>query len=384
MTPVSDSQDRACMRQALALAALPEGTTSPNPRVGCLLVRDGEVVGRGYHLAPGGPHAEVLAVREAGRRARGATLYVNLEPCAHLGRTPPCAELIVRSGVRRVVAALRDPNPIVDGRGIEILREAGIRVDLGLLAEEAERLNEPFLHWHRRFRPWVTLKAALSADGQLSAAGGVSRWITSEPARRFAHRLRLRADAVLVGAGTVRRDDPRLSVRLPGVRCAPRRVVLSAALDLDLSARLFEEAGAGPPPLIYTSEEASPARVERLAERADVVVAGRAGAGLDLGGVLKDLAGRQVQSLLVEGGGTTFAAFMAAGLADAVALFHSPKLIGARDATPFLDGPAVAEPGRAPRFERRNVLSLGDDILVLGRLVGGARDGAGDEPCSPV
>jgi len=380
MEPSWHERDRACMAQALALAALPEGTTSPNPRVGCLLIRDGEIVGRGYHLAPGGPHAEVVALREAGERARGATLYVNLEPCAHQGRTPPCVDRIVHSGVRRVVAALRDPNPMVDGRGISILRAAGIQVDLGLLASAAERLNEPFLHWHRRARPLVTLKAALSADGQLAAAHGRSRWISSDAARRFAHRLRLRADAVLVGAGTVRADDPRLTVRLPGVRGAARRVVLSTSLDLDPAAQLFRAAGGDPPTLLYTVENAPARRAARLAGRAEIVEVGRRGGELDLRAVLQNLAEREVQSVLVEGGGATFAAFLAAGLADALALFQSPKLIGARGATPFLDGPAVAEPALAPRLERRTLLCLGEDILVMGRVV---RNEEGEAPCSP-
>jgi len=384
MAQVHDPADRAFMEQALALAALVEGSTSPNPRVGCLLVRQGEVVGRGYHVEPGGPHAEVVAVRQAGERARGATLYVNLEPCAHVGRTPPCADLLVRAGVSRVVAALRDPNPMVNGRGIEILRQAGLRVEVGLMAAAAERINEPFLHWHRHGRPWVTLKAALSADGQLSAARGVSRWITSDAARRFAHRLRLRADAVLVGAGTLRRDDPRLTVRLPGVRCPARRVVLSSTLDLPSAARIFERGEDLPLPLVYTSEEAPAERISRFAERAEVVVVGGGRTGLDLGAVLHDLGRRQVQSLLVEGGGATFASLMAARLADGLALFQAPKLIGARGATPFLDGPAAADPARAVTFERRGLLSLGDDILVLGRLVWGGPEGAGEATCSPA
>ena len=178
------------MAQALALAALADGTTSPNPRVGCLLVRDGRVVGRGFHRAAGGPHAEVIAIEEAGDLARGATMYVSLEPCAHHGRTPPCAELLVERGVGRVVVAMRDPNPLVDGRGLDRLREAGIAVEPGVLEREAQRLNEAFVHWHLRARPLVTLKAALSADGLLSADAGCSQWITGPAARRFAHRLR--------------------------------------------------------------------------------------------------------------------------------------------------------------------------------------------------
>lgn len=371
------------MEQALALAALVEGSTSPNPRVGCLLARDGEIVGRGYHLEAGGPHAEVLALREAGERARGGTLYVNLEPCAHEGRTPPCADLIVRSGVRRVVTALRDPNPMVNGRGIEILRAAGLRVDVGLMAREAERLNAPFLHWHRHSRPWVTLKAALSADGQLSAAGGVSQWITSDPARRFAHRLRLRSDAVLVGAGTVRRDDPRLTVRLRGVTRPVRRVVLSATLELPPGARIFERDGDTPRPLVFTSADAPRERLALLGERAEIVLVERRGAGLDLRALLRSLGQREIQSLLVEGGGATFASFLSEGLADALALFQAPRLIGARGATPFLDSGAVADPARAPRFERRGLLCLGDDMLVLGHLARDVAEGAGEKPCSP-
>jgi diaminohydroxyphosphoribosylaminopyrimidine deaminase/5-amino-6-(5-phosphoribosylamino)uracil reductase len=355
------------MAQALALAALGEGLTSPNPRVGCILVRDGCVVGKGYHRTPGSPHAEALAIADAGDEARGATLYVNLEPCAHQGRTPPCADLIIRSGIARVVASMGDPNPLVDGKGFSALREAGIEVDTGLLGDEARKLNEPFLHLHRWCRPLVTLKAALSLDGRLAAAGGASQWITDEPARRFAHRMRLRHDALLVGAGTVRRDDPQLTVRLAKSRPPRRRIVLSAGLDLDPSSAIFDDDGrGGAPTRIYTSDEASSGLGRRLAGRAEIVPVGMKTRQLDLEAVLLDLAALGVQSLLVEGGGRTFAAFVRAGLADRGALFFSNKLLGDENSTPLMAGPAVSEPDLSWRLEERELLPLGKDFLLLG------------------
>lgn len=359
-----NSEDRRWLSQTLALAAHGEGATSPNPRVGCLLVRAGQVVGRGYHRALGRSHAEAVAIAEAGERARGATLYVNLEPCAHHGRTPPCADLIAGSGVQRVVASMQDPNPMVNGMGFARLRDAGIAVETGLLAREAEALNEQFFHWHSHRMPLVTLKAALSLDGKLSADAGNSRWITGEPARRFAHRLRLRHDAVLVGAGTVRHDDPRLTVRLPGVNAPRRRVVLSAGLQIDPGSALFDADGA-PATRVYTAVQGGRSR---FAGRAEVVTVARREGELDLEQVLADLAEQGVQSLLVEGGGLTFASFLNQRLAHRGAFFYSGKILGNSGATPLLPGPAVAEPSAGWRFRRERLLPLGDEILMLGRF----------------
>jgi len=362
--------ERAFMEQALALAVLGEGSTTPNPRVGCVLVRAGRVVGRGYHHAAGTCHAEALAVREAGARARGATLYVNLEPCAHHGRTPPCADLLVESGIRRVVASLIDPNPQVNGRGAKRLADAGVAVEIGLLAEQARRVNEPFLHWHGTGRPLVTLKAAASLDGMLSAAGGSSRWITGEAARRFAHRLRLRHDAILVGAGTVRRDDPSLTVRLKGVDATRRRVVLAPHLKLSARARVFERASDDPvPPLIYACHEGPSG--EELAGRAEIVRVGSLAGCLSLREVLADLGSRGIQSVLVEGGGRTLAGFLAAGLADRAAVFFAPSLFGGRGGTPMLAGTTVDSPEHAIRIDPRETIALGQDLLVLGAIVPG-------------
>jgi len=364
----NEADDRRWMEQALALAALGEGATSPNPRVGCLLVREGRVVGSGYHRAYGAPHAEAVALERAGELARGSTAYVNLEPCAHEGHTPPCAGLLAGQGVERVVAALRDPNPLVDGRGLARLRDAGVRVETGLLADEARTLNEPFLHRHTKGRPLVTIKAATSLDGLLSADAGASRWISGAAARRFAHRLRFGHDAVLVGARTARRDDPRLTVRLNGASRDPVRVVLAPGLDLDPEARLFRNDGGIAGPRIYCGSEAGADREHGLSDRATVVRVGFSAAGLDLRRVLSDLLELGVQSVLVEGGARTIGAFVAAGLADRVALFQTNRLLGARGATPLVDLESVSEPALGWRLDHVRQLSLGEDRLLLGRL----------------
>ncbi len=369
--PGDPARARAFMEQALALAALGEGTTSPNPRVGCVLVRGSRPVGWGYHEAAGKCHAEARAVAMAGSRARGATLYVNLEPCAHHGRTPPCTDLLIAHGVRRVVASIPDPNPQVDGLGFRKLREAGVAVEVGLLAEQARLLNEPFLHWHATGRPLVTLKAAASLDGMLSAAGGSSRWITGEVARRVAHRLRFRHDAILVGAGTVRRDDPSLTVRLPGIEAPRQRVVLAPGLDLRPDARVLARprGAGGAPTRVYTAREVSSAARSRLAGRAEIVRVEAPGGRLDLTRVLADLSRIGVQSVLVEGGARTLAGFLDAGLADRAALFLAPILLGARGGTPMLDLRTLASPGLAWRIDTRHLVPLSGDLLVLGRIV---------------
>jgi len=346
------------MEQALALAVLGEGKTHPNPMVGAIVLDNGEPVGVGFHRAAGERHAECVALAAAGDRARGATLVVSLEPCAHHGRTPPCMDAIRAAGIRRVVVATGDPNPLVNGRGIAALREAGIEVEAGLLEDEARRLNAPFLSWHERGRPWVTLKAAMSWDGQIAAEGGSSTWVTGDLARRHAHRLRLTHDAVLVGAGTVRRDDPRLTVRLDGSETARRVVVLSASLDLPPTAKIF--AGR---PRVYTARAAE----GPLAAAADVVQVPAASDGLDLHAVLRDLAREGVQSVLVEGGGRTHAAFLSAGLADEVALFVAPRLFGAIGGTPLLAGPVASSPDGAWALRAVRTIGIGPDLLVTAR-----------------
>lgn len=366
----------AHLRAALALAARGRGTTSPNPMVGALVVRAGRVVGSGFHRSPGEPHAEVRALRGAGTLAHRATLYVNLEPCAHHGRTPPCVDAILHSGVRRVVASMKDPNPLVRGRGFSALRRAGVQVECGLLGQEARALNEAYIHHVCTGRPFVVLKAGTSLDGKIATAGGCSRWITSPPARRAAHDLRWEFDAVLVGVDTVLSDDPQLAARL-GARERLRflRVVLDAELRTPLRSRLVRGARQRPL-LIYTGREASPSR-EKALHSAGVAIrrlpcrAGR----VRVGSVLRDLGRREIRSVLVEGGGEVHASFLAGGYADKMVLFVAPILLGGRSAVPLVGGHGVSRPSLAPRLENLALERCGPDLRITGYPVPGGKKG---------
>jgi diaminohydroxyphosphoribosylaminopyrimidine deaminase/5-amino-6-(5-phosphoribosylamino)uracil reductase len=325
------------MSRALRLAALGLGETNPNPVVGCVIVRSGRVVGHGYHRRAGGPHAEVEALARAGSRARGATLYVNLEPCAHHGRTPPCAPLVAQAGIRRVVAALRDPDPRVDGRGLALLRRAGIEVETGILEAQAFALNERFVVAARKRRPYVTLKAAVTLDGRLATAGGQSKWITSAEQRRDARRLRRLHDGVAVGIGTVLGDDPLL-MPTPRVRRPFLRVVFDSRLRIPLDSRLVRSAAAAP---VWVVTAAGNAGKKRRLERRGVTVlqAPSAGPRVPLGWAMRELWRRGVRSLMVEGGSELLGAFLAARIVDVVALYRAPLLLGGREGVPAFGGP---------------------------------------------
>ena len=360
--------DNGWMAQTLALAVLGEGTASPNPLVGCVVVKGDAVVGRGFHRGAGEPHAEALALSEAGADAAGATLYVNLEPCAHQGRTAPCAEAIVRARIARVVAAISDPNPVVDGRGFLALRNAGIVVTTGVLAAEARAVNGPFLSTHERRRPFVTLKAAQSLDGRIAASGGSTTWITGTAARRYAHRLRFRHDAVLAGAGTIRADDPLLTVRLSGVTASRLRVVLAPTLGVSPLANVFlRERPDAKRPRVYVASDCDETEIARFGDAADIIRVATNTFGLDLPGVLADLVNVGVESILVEGGGATSGAFLCQGLVDEVVLFIAHSLLGANDATPVVALPAAAKPGSGWRVAGATVVPLGRDLVLVGR-----------------
>jgi diaminohydroxyphosphoribosylaminopyrimidine deaminase/5-amino-6-(5-phosphoribosylamino)uracil reductase len=338
------------MRRALALAARGLGETNPNPPVGCVVAHGARVVGEGFHARAGGPHAEVVALRDAGARSRGATLYVTLEPCAHRGRTPPCAPLVRDSRVARVVAALRDPSPHVAGRGLALLRGAGIAVETGLLAGEAARLAEPFLTGARRGRPFVLLKAALTLDGRIATASGRSRWITDGEQRRQARWLRRLHDAVLVGIGTALADDPLLLPK-PRTRRPFVRVVLDSGLRLPARSRLARTATPRTP-VVALSCAPEPSRRRRL-EAAGVAVVEVAGdeGRVSLPGALDALAARGVTSVMVEGGGEVLGSFLAARVADQVALFRAPLLLGGRGSRPAFGGPDPKDVSEAMRLE---------------------------------
>jgi diaminohydroxyphosphoribosylaminopyrimidine deaminase / 5-amino-6-(5-phosphoribosylamino)uracil reductase len=345
------------MRRALRLAARAAGETNPNPLVGCVIVRDGRVVGEAAHARAGEAHAEVVALEAAGPAARGATLYVNLEPCSHHGRTPPCAPRVAAAGVARVVVALRDPNPRVDGRGLALLRRAGVRVETGLLAAEAALLNERFLVAARERRPFVLLKAALTLDGRIATARGESKWITSARARAAARRLRRLHDGVLVGIGTVLADDPLL-LPSPRTRRPFHRVVLDSRLRLPPGSRLLRDAPRHPVWVVTTSRHAR-RRATLEAAGARVLVAPSRAGRVPLRWAVRRLFAEGLWSLMVEGGAEALGGFLAAGLFDQVVLFRAPLLLGGRGSLPAFGGknPASLASARvlAPHPRREGV-----------------------------
>ena len=365
--------DDTFMRRALALAERGRGLTSPNPVVGAVVVRDGVVVGEGAHLRAGGSHAEIEALRQAGERARGGTLYVTLEPCAHEGRTPPCVPAVIAAGVARVVAAMGDPNPLVDGRGVAALRAAGVAVEVGRLEGEAASQNRVFLTAMRERRPHVTLKAAMTADGRIADVHGISRWITGEAARAEAHRLRSEADAVVVGVTTALRDDPRLTVRRePAWPREPYRVILDTQARTPASARLVS-AGTPARALVAVGEAAPADRVRSLESAgATVVRVPLRGGRVDVTAVLDALFAREVRAVLVEGGGETHASFLAAGVVDRVALFVAPVLLGGRGAPGVLGGEG-RELKSAVRLDGATVRAVGGDFVLEGDVAREAR-----------
>jgi diaminohydroxyphosphoribosylaminopyrimidine deaminase/5-amino-6-(5-phosphoribosylamino)uracil reductase len=356
--------DETFMRRALALAERGRGRTSPNPMVGAVVVRDGTIVGEGFHARAGAPHAEIEALAAAGGRAHGATLYVTLEPCNHRGRTPPCAPAVLTAGVRRVVAALADPNPFVAGGGAAALRAAGVAVETGLLADEAVAQNRVFVTAMRERRPHVTLKAGMTADGKIADVHGTARWITGEAARAEAHRQRAESDAIVVGVTTVLRDDPALTVRLPEPwPREPYRVVLDTAARTPASAKVIT-AGSPGRAIVAVGETAPPPRVAALeATGATVLRCPTRDGRVGLDAVLAALFARDVRAVLVEGGGEVHAGFLEAGLVDRVTLFVAPLLLGGRTA-PAVVGGGGRELKSAVRLGPFSVRLVGADLLV--------------------
>lgn len=366
--PPFSETDHAAMARALQLAERGLYSTSPNPRVGCVLLRDGGVVGEGWHERAGAPHAEVHALRAAGERARGATAYVTLEPCAHHGRTPPCADALLAAGVARVVAAMEDPNPLVAGRGLARLAGAGVAVRCGLLGEAARELNVGFVSRMSRGRPWLRVKCAASLDGRTALSDGRSQWITGPEARRDGHRWRARACAILTGAGTVATDDPRLDVREVPTPRQPLRVVVDSHLRLPPHARLF---GGGGPVLVAcvaAPEERAAALRARGAEVMCLPAA--SGGGVDLEALCRELGRRGCNEVHVEAGGVLSGALVRAGLVDEFLCYVAPCLIGdvARGAFSW---PGLPSLDAAVRLRWRDVRQVGDDLRVIARPVCG-------------
>ncbi|HET6373712.1 MAG TPA: bifunctional diaminohydroxyphosphoribosylaminopyrimidine deaminase/5-amino-6-(5-phosphoribosylamino)uracil reductase RibD [Candidatus Polarisedimenticolia bacterium] len=373
------SRDEAFLRRCLHLALKGEGSTRPNPMVGAVVARAGRAVSEAFHERAGGPHAEAAALRRAGKAARGATLYVNLEPCSHYGRTPPCVQAIVAAGIRRVVASHPDPYPLVAGRGFRALRQAGVRVDVGLLRAPAQRLNERYLTFMKEGRPFVLVKAAMSLDGRIAAAGGRSRWISSAESRRQARRWRSIFDAVMVGAGTAVRDNPLLTARDARNRALPAgsqpvRVLLDSRLRVSPRAKIFSQRGGGRV-FVYCTRAAAPSRMKRLARTGARVraIGGSKSTRVPVRAVLRDLGRERITSVLIEGGGELIASALAAHVVDKVALFVAPIIIGGGRTTPVVAGAGAGRLEDAIRVTEMTVSRSGTDRLVVAYLAGRRR-----------
>ena len=364
------ADDARHMRAALALAERNLGRVWPNPSAGCVIVRDGEVVGRGWTQPGGRPHAEVEALGRAGVAAHGATAYVSLEPCCHWGRTPPCTDALTRAGVARVVYAIDDPDPRVQGKGAARLRESGIDVQAGVLAEQAAELNEGFFRRMRDGRPMVTLKVATSLDGRIATHTGASRWITGALARERAHLLRARHDAVMVGVGTALADDPLLTCRLDGLTDRhPVRIVVDSRLRLPLTSRLVQDARTAPVWLLSLPEvDADRRRVFAECGVEVIPVAPVEQGTIDMPGALAALARHGLTRVLVEGGGRLSASLLRDDLVDHVEWFRAPTVIGG-DGVAASAAFGIDSPDAAPAFQRRSVLDLGGDLLETYRRV---------------
>lgn len=355
------------MKLALELAKKGLGRTSPNPAVGAVVVKDGEVVGKGFHRRAGEDHAEVVALKEAGEKAEGAELYVTLEPCSHYGKTPPCTQAIIASGIKKVYAAVLDPNPLVSGKGIKRLRECGIEVEVGLLHEEAWEINEAFFHYITKGRPFVALKMAMTLDGKIATRSRDSKWVTGEKAREFVHRLRNTYDAVLVGIGTVLADDPMLNVRLEekDVR-DPVRLIVDGFLEIPEESRIVKTAQKQKT-IIYTSRKAQREKVQTLEGLGvEVVEVGEEADSLPLEAVLLDLAQRGIMSVLVEGGSRINGYLWDRRLVDKVYWFIAPRICGGEKALSPIGGWGVERMEDAVYLQKTRVTRRGEDILIVG------------------
>jgi diaminohydroxyphosphoribosylaminopyrimidine deaminase/5-amino-6-(5-phosphoribosylamino)uracil reductase len=363
---MSTMDDERWMKRALRLAEKGRGRTSPNPMVGAVLVKRGKVVGDGYHARAGEPHAEIIAIRNAGEKAKGATLYLNLEPCTHYGKTPPCVPAVIKAGVRKVVIGIEDPNPLVKGRGVAHLKQAGLDVKVGILEKECHRLNEAFSKYIVQHEPFVILKMAATLDGKLATRNGESQWITGETSRRFVHRLRDQVDGVVVGIGTVLKDDPMLTARIRRGR-DPYRIVLDSRLRIPENAKVVDLSPSKT--IVATTEMASQDKIERLRKKGVRVLISDSKAGrVDLRSSLLKLAELGLMSLLVEGGSQINGSFLDQGLIDKIFLFLSPKLIGDPLAPGIFSGSGVASLKEAISIKDLKVRKIGEDILLEGYL----------------
>ena len=361
-----DADDRF-MWMALDLARQGRGRTSPNPLVGAVVVQDTEVVGTGYHQAAGSPHAEIIALKKAGEKAKGATLYVNIEPCSHYGRTGPCTEAIIKAGISRVVAAIQDPNPLVSGRGFAQLREAGVKVKEGVLEDKARRLNEVFIKYITTGLPFVGIKVAMSLDGKIGTMTGESHWITGEKSRQFVHRLRDQSDVILVGIETVLKDNPRLTTRVEGSEGKdPVRVIVDSSARLPLDARVVETSSSARTILAVTNQ-APPDKCRALEDRGvEILTLPSLHGRVDVTYLMKQLAERELTTVLVEGGGTLNYSLLEQSLVDKLFVFIAPLLIGGAKSPTAFAGAGIESLKKAWAVEDIEMKQFDQDMLLIG------------------
>ena len=357
------------MKAALRLARKGLGLVSPNPMVGAILVRGGKIIGNGYHRFYGGPHAEVYALEAAREKARGSDLYINLEPCSHFGKTPPCVDALIAAGIRRAFIGMQDPNPLVAGSGIKKLRAAGIAVETGMLEQECRQLNEAFIKYITRKNPFVYLKLAATLDGKIATAEGDSKWITCDASRALVHRLRSEVDAVMVGIGTVIKDDPLLTARLKtGAGENPLRVIVDSRLRMPPGSKLLKTARAVPT-IIATTDNSALSRQAALKKIGVEILTTTARKGrVDLGQLMKKLGKRGVSTVLIEGGSELSAAALQAGIVDKVLFFYAPKITGGTHAPAMVGGAGINKISAAIRVRDIRYKRVGDDILVEGYI----------------
>ncbi|MBW1678675.1 MAG: bifunctional diaminohydroxyphosphoribosylaminopyrimidine deaminase/5-amino-6-(5-phosphoribosylamino)uracil reductase RibD [Deltaproteobacteria bacterium] len=356
------------VRLTIKLASRAVGRTSPNPLVGAVIVKNGQIVGQGYHRRVGAPHAEINALAEAGNKAIGADLYLNLEPCSHYGRTPPCVDAIIQGKIKRVFVGMQDPNPLVNGKGIKKLREAGILVKTGILEEKCRKLNEVFIKYITTGRPFVILKAAVTLDGRIAAVGGNSKWITNEKSRQYVHRLRNQVDGVLVGIRTIQKDDPMLTTRLKSRSSKdPVRIVVDSTLKISLRARVFNPRSKSMT-IIATTPKSSQKKIQSIENQGGkvVVIPSRNRVGFNL--LMEALGKEEITSVLIEGGSQINTSALQEGIVDKVVLFYAPRIMGGKEAPLIVGGEGVSKVEDAFLLHRIRTRRFGDDVMIEGYI----------------
>ena len=356
-------EDTEFMKLALKLAIKARGNTFPNPLVGAVIVNKGRVVGKGYHKKAGTPHAEIHALEEAGDMAKGATLYVNLEPCSHEGKTPPCVNAIIRQNISRVVIGMSDPNPLVNGKGIKILQDSGIKVSVGLLEKQAKKINEIFIKYITSRLPFITLKAAVSIDGKICSKTGESKWITNEQSRQYVHKQRFYHNAVMVGINTIIKDDPHLTCRLENKKTHyPYRIILDSSLKINLMANILQDKYKEKI-IIATTENADEDKLRQLQKTGiNVIITGKT--KVNIADLLKILGKREITSIMVEGGSTVFTSLIEDDMFDKILLFIAPKIIGGKNALTITEGSGIESIQSAKKLKLHKIHKFEDDIML--------------------